>query len=211
MKRVLATLILSLFTFAPARAWFDWAPIAASTLKSIVEVENAEGRCTAFVIDPSYGDKGKQDLLLTAAHCDGKELYADHSPAQVVSKDAKFDLLVIAVDDTERPALKLAKHDASVGEEVASYGYGYGLDRPLFRVTHVSDDNTYIPEGGIGGPFLVTDTSFVGGQSGGPVVNSSGDVVMIVQRGNDVVGLGRGAETIKSRVGKYFAKPAAKP
>lgn len=183
-----------------------WAPIAARTLKSIVEVENTQGRCTGFVIDPAHGDKGKTDLIMTAAHCDGDELFADRSPAKVISKDTKHDFLIVEVSDTDRPALSLAATNPLPGDEALSYGYGYGLDRPLLRVAHISDDSTYIPEGGIGGPFLVTDVSFVSGMSGGPVVNAAGEVVMIVQLGNAYVGLGRGAELIKDRVGKYFAK-----
>lgn len=207
MKRIFASIALASLAFAPVAA-DSWSVVGAQVLKSIVEVENTDGRCTAFVID-SEG-KDNTDILMSAAHCDGKELFADHSPAKVIAKDAKFDFLILSIEDTGRPALKLAKKNALTGDEVMSYGYGYALDRPLLRVTHISDDNTYIPEGGVGGPFMIVDTSFVPGQSGGPVVNTAGDVVMLVQMGNDVVGLGRGAEAIKSRVGKYFAKPAAK-
>jgi S1-C subfamily serine protease len=207
MRKVLLTALLSLCLLSPALA-DNWSLTAEKVGKSIVEVENKEGACTAFVIDANH--EKNTDLLMTAAHCDGEGLYADHSPAKVVSKDTKNDLMVIEVEDTDKPALKLAKANPKIGEEVMSYGYGYALDRPLARVAHISDDKTYIPDGGVGGPFLVTDTSFVPGQSGGPVVNSAGEVVMIVQMGNSVVGLGRGAEIIKGRMGKYFGKVEVK-
>ena len=77
----------------------------------------------------------------------------------------------------------------------------------MFRTAHIADDDTYIPEDGIGGPFIVTDAQFVGGQSGGPVVNASGDVVLIVQRGGGGVGIGVGAETIRGKAGRYLQKP----
>lgn len=58
-----------------------------------------------------------------------------------------------------------------------------------------------------GGPFISTDSPFVGGQSGGPVVDDEGAVVMIVQRGDGgTTGLGVGAETIKRCVGRFFGK-----
>jgi hypothetical protein len=39
------------------------------------------------------------------------------------------------------------------------------------------------------------------------VVNEAGEVVMMVQRGTQSVGIGVGAETIRSKVGRYFGKP----
>ena len=199
MKRIIATMTGVVFLATSVFA-SQWAAIAEKLDESVVYIESKQGSCTGFVID------NERDYVLTAAHCDGLELYVDQTPAKVVSKDAKKDLLVLYVKDIDRPALKLANKDPKRGEELASFGFGYGLERPLMRVSHVSDDKTYIAEEGIGGPLLVVDTSFVPGQSGGPVVNALGEVSMIVQMGNDVVGLGVGAELIKSKVGKYFEK-----
>jgi S1-C subfamily serine protease len=59
----------------------------------------------------------------------------------------------------------------------------------------------------VGGPFISTDASFVGGQSGGPVVDINGNVVSIVQRGDDgTTGMGVGVEIIRERMGRFFAK-----
>jgi hypothetical protein len=114
--------------------------------------------------------------------------------------------MVLEVADLARPALRLAKNNPKIGDEVASLGYGWGLERPMFRTTHISDDETYIHEDGIGGPFMVTDDVFVGGQSGGPAINHAGEVVMIVQRGGGGVGMGVGAEMLRAKVGRYFEK-----
>lgn len=178
-----------------------WIPVAQQVAKSIVYIESAEGRCTGIVID------SKRDYVLTAAHCigrdpEGKDMTADSAVVKIVAKDKKKDLLVLEVKGLGKPALHFAKDDPKIGEEVASYGYGYGLDRPLFRVAHVSDDKTTLPEVE-GGPRLSIDAAFVPGQSGGPVVDLDGNIVMIVQLGNDIMGLGQGTETIKDRVGKY--------
>jgi S1-C subfamily serine protease len=50
------------------------------------------------------------------------------------------------------------------------------------------------------------DAAFVGGMSGGPLVNARGEVVMIVQMASDRIGLGRGIEQIRDRVGRYWGK-----
>ena len=109
--------------------------------------------------------------------------------------------------DLDKPSLKLASDDPSIGQQIASLGYGYGLQRPLFRLATVSDNRAKV-EDVAGGPFVVTDAAFVPGQSGGPGVNASGEIVMIVQAASDRVGIGVGAKIIKDRMGRYFEKVA---
>lgn len=209
MKRITASLVAVLLfvaTSLPAQTVTGWNVIAQLLRKSTVFVQAGQSSCTGFVINDSAKDKkgNDVDLVLTAAHCDGAELYADQRPTTIRTKDVQKDLMVLEVEDLDRPALKLAKTNPAIGDEVASFGYGYGLERPVFRVAHISDDNIYIPFEGIGGPLIAIDASFVPGQSGGPVVNQSGEVVMIVQLGTPIVGFGVGAETIKDKVGKFF-------
>ncbi len=201
MTRAIASFLAAflLFLSNPLQLHADsWSSIATTLAKSVVYIETTEGSCTGMVIN------AEKDYVLTAAHCDGTKMYADHSVAEVVAKDTTKDMLVVHVKDLKRPALQLALANAKVGDEVVSYGYGYGLERPMLRVTHVADDKTDIPYEGIGGPLMVYDTTFVPGMSGGPVVNAMGMIIGIVQRGTDSVGLGFGAEMIREKMGKYF-------
>ena len=85
------------------------------------------------------------------------------------------------------------------------------MDRAIFRTAHISAKDLFIAADGIGGPLLALDATFVAGQSGGPVVNTSGEVVMIVQMGTGSVGMGVGADVIGSKVGRYWEKPKVKP
>lgn len=202
MKRVLSSFLMFLVLVCPAFG-ADWTPIAEQLLKSVVTIEISRGSdqvgaCTGWVIN------NPKDLLVTANHCDAEKdqvLTADGQPTKVIFKDIKNDLLVLEVDDLDRPALRIAKDDPRIGEEVASLGYGYALDRPMFRVTHVSDNKAHLGE--IGGPWILTDTTFVPGMSGGPVVDINGNVVMMVQRGSDTVGIGRGAEILRNKLGRF--------
>jgi S1-C subfamily serine protease len=195
----LAAILLFLFTIQNLAA--DWSVIAADARDSIVEIaissEAGEpaGACTGFVSD------NDRDFVVTAAHCDGPKVFADNMPAKVRMKDVKNDLMVLHVDGIDRPALKLAAEDPKIGAEVASFGFGYALERPLFRVAHVSAADIAIERG----RYFAVDATFVPGQSGGPVVNEQGQVVMLVQMGTNVVGLGVGTETIKDKVGRFFA------
>lgn len=202
MRRILISIIgFTLFVSASLLAT-EWNPVANRVVKSLSFLETPEGTCTAWSIDE------KKDLVITAGHCFGrdkeaKDILVDQTPVtRLVSLDTKKDLMILEVKGLDKPALRLAKANPRIGDEVASYGFGLGLERPLFRTAHISDDQVTIES--VGGPFIMTDTDFIGGQSGGPVVDINGDVVMIVQRGTQGLGIGVGAETIKAKMGKYF-------
>lgn len=197
MKNVVCAVAALLLAAVSAEA-ADWAAVVPNVKASTVEVASGAGACTGFVID------NERDLVLTAAHCDGPKdtLFADNLKAEVKAKDDKSDLMVLYVKDIDRPALKLAKNDPKVGEEVASFGWGYALEEPMFRVAHVSAENVALERS----HYIAIDASFVSGQSGGPVVNVQGEVVLIVQRGNEVIGFGVGAERISDRMGRFFSK-----
>jgi S1-C subfamily serine protease len=207
MRTLIAALLTLVICLASSLQATDWSAIVTQVEKSIVFIEvGNEGSCTGFVIDQA------KHYVMTAQHCQPSEsgvIWADRVPARVVSRDVQKDLLVIEAKDLDpaRPALVLAPSNPAIGSEVMSAGFGMGLERPIYRQAHVSDDNTMIPE--IGGPFISLDSAFVGGQSGGPVVNLSGEVVMIVQRASGTVGIGVGADIIRTRMGRFFSGHAS--
>lgn len=185
----------------------DWTAIAKKTGESVVRVEASGATCTGFVINDDV--KGERDAVLTAAHCAGEEkadIYADSAIARIIWKNSKADLMILDVADTGRPALTIALTNPRVGEDVGSYGYGYALERPMFRLAHVSDDAAQIPDVE-GGPFIMIDAGYVPGQSGGPCLNDKGEVVSIVQQASGLVGIGVGAESLRDKVKRYLPKP----
>lgn len=201
MKRVAIAIaaILAFVTF-PLQAATPWNIVAEKIEKSLsFLVVGEEGFCTAFSINE------KEDYVLTANHCfgqdiEGKDLMVDNTPAKLVARDVKKDLLVLYVKGNDKPAIHMARANPRVGDEMASYGFGYALSKPLFRITHTSAiDTEETPS------QIITDSDFTPGQSGGPVVNESGDLVMIVQAGDGHgLGIGVGVETIKKSMGRYF-------
>ncbi len=202
MRAMFAAVAL-LIALVPVSA-SDWSDVVKQVEKSLVYMESTSGACTAWVINT------EKKYLMTAAHCyDEKQLWADRVKATVIAMDTKKDLMVLEAKelDPRRPALKLAASNPVRGHEVMSAGYGYALERPFFRKASVQDDQLMIPEAGIGGPFISVDAPFVGGQSGGPVVDMAGEVVAIVQRGDGgTTGMGVGAEIIRERMGRFFGK-----
>ena len=202
MGRVYTCVLLLVFSHT-SLPLTDWTAIAKKTGESVVRVETGEATCTGFIVNDDV--KGDRDAVLTAAHCAGAEMYADSAIAKIIWKNVKADLMILDVADTGRPAIGIAASNPKVGEEVGSYGFGYALERPMFRLAHVSDDAAVLPDIE-GGPFILIDAAFVPGQSGGPVVNAAGEVASIVQQASGLVGIGEGAEALRSKIKRYLPK-----
>jgi S1-C subfamily serine protease len=185
----------------------DWTNAAELLERAAVKLTyDADGTCTGVVIDTN------RKYVLAAGHCAPdaqKSIYTDGSIASVIYRENEQDLLILFSPnlDGKKGQLKLAEKDAALGEDVASGGYGYGFWH--FRKSNVANPKASVP--GLGSPYLVVNSAFVPGQSGGPVVNIKGEIVGVVQLASDRVGLGRGAEYIKDKVGRFFGKDTAKP
>jgi S1-C subfamily serine protease len=177
--------------------------VERSLSKSVVQLSD---NCSGFVINEA------DDYVLTARHCGpddvAKPVVVDLLPGRIVATDVHKDLLVVHVPGIDKPALRLATSDPRYGDVVASFGFGGGYERPMLRIARIANPKAIVPDAGPG-EWVMVDSGFVGGQSGGAVVNEAGEVVLMVQMSNAYMGLGRSAEQIKDRVGKWFEK--AKP
>jgi serine protease Do len=196
--KILSTLVvLSLLTLPVqlTASMAEWATIVARVEQSLVQLDG----CSGFVINT------ERDLVLSALHCEG-DAYTeiDGEPATVVFRDRKKDLMVLWLDGLDKPALRIATSNATLGSEVGSLGYGYSLEKPLFRTAHVSQVAVDPDASDFPRPVLAIDAAYVGGQSGGPVINTIGEVVGIVQFGTDRVGMGVEAKTLRDRLKKFL-------
>ena len=210
MWRVVVWTIALLLAYALRTFAADWTPIADKLSKSVVYIESKKGTCTGFIINSERQRKGESvDLVLTADHCYGADIYADNALAVAIWRDSKSDMMILEIEDTGKPALQIAEKDPKQGQEVGSFGHGYGLEKPMFRHAYVSNPSIDIPDEG--GPFVMIDAAYVNGQSGGPCINDKGEVVSIVQAASNLVGIGIGAERIRDKIGRYLEKPKAKP
>lgn len=216
LTRLLSTsaLLLSL-TILPSPALFgqgtpSWETVASRMAGSVVRVESTVGEetaiCTAFSINEA------KHYFMTATHCAGIEMKLDGVEAdtdRIILEDVEADIMIVAAKDLDRPALVLAKRDVRVGQPIAALGYAWGMALPAFRTGVASIL-------GLIGPwdeqrYTVADFAFIGGMSGGPVVDQNGRVVSIVQLGTDGAGMGRTLDVLRKLTGEYWSTAPALP
>jgi S1-C subfamily serine protease len=203
MARILMTLLFAFSLLVSTFAASTWTSAVEKLEGAVAFVEIIDtagervGSCTGFGINTA------KHYVQTAAHCDGAKILVDGTTAYKVYKDERKDLMVYRASGVDLSALALAKDVPDILDEVVNAGFGYGFEKPLFRLTHISQRKLDIK--GLSGPYIVTDTTFISGQSGGPVVNQRGEVVAIVQMGDSGgLGLGVDATVIRDRIGKYY-------
>lgn len=107
-----------------------------------------------------------------------------HYNAKVVGSDPVSDICLIKIEDTKLPYLPLGNSDdAIIGEWVIALGNPFGLfdvnNRPTVTVGVISATNMNLNrvENRFYLNMLQTDAAINGGNSGGPLVNSLGEVI----------------------------------
>ena len=178
--------------------------VTRTVVESIVRITGniPDGRegyvCTGFSIAPRK--------FLTAAHC-VHSLEIEISETQAVETHlevdgisaiaAKIDEindLAIVLADEIKPSLVIREETLTVLEQVDALGYGEGYPFPTFTHHLVLALNFIIDESIA--PGTIFQNPFIGGMSGGPVYDSVGQVVGIVQRSGSFTGYGVDSATI---------------
>ena len=205
MKRTLSVFFaLLLFIAAPVQS-FNWSNIATRLQESSFAISTLEGKiyCTGFVVD------NKRDYALTADHCmhnrwveEGGTMVDGVVPEELWGDDA-LDVAVLHIPGIDRPELKPQFKPARAGQEMGSFGFAResGL-KEHFRAGVVSGVEAVVD--GLDGAWTVTDQPFIGGMSGGPVVDTDGKLISMVQRSNSVTGIGRSIQEIWLATRSYW-------
>ncbi len=123
--------------------------------------------------------------------------------AKVVGSDTPSDVCLLKIDETNLPYLKLGNSDdIIIGEWVIALGNPFGLfeinDKPTVTVGVISATGMNLEP--VNGRYYLnmiqTDAAINGGNSGGPLVNSLGEVIgmntLIFTAGNNSGNIGLG-------------------
>jgi serine protease Do len=101
-------------------------------------------------------------------------------PARIVGTDEETDLAVLKIDaGKDLPFIKLGNSDKiEVGDWVLAIGSPFGLDQTV-TAGIISKTKRETPSGSPFQKFIQTDAAINRGNSGGPLVNMSGEVIGI--------------------------------
>ena len=148
--------------------------------------------CSGFVIAP--------ERVLMAEHCIGQSMTADGLDVQVLKVDEFYDLALLSVRTPKKP-LDLSNKTLERGDAVTGMGYGWGFTRVIAIegiVTLVDYQVPPEPDNKPMPPINFFQGGYVGGMSGGPIIDERGQVVGVVQMSGDGVGLGIGPLLIRA-------------
>lgn len=185
---VLAFLLLLMPSLASAKS--SLTKIVDQVSASVVRIDGIldaelEHRytCTGFVVS--------LNRVLTAAHCIGELMTVDGQAIdQVVKVDRSMDLAVVAVFSKKRPVIF---DDRTLVRFEPVYGIGYAFGWTFLTTTIGAVENAaYAPTDEIA-PGVIVFGIYIGGMSGGPVIDQHGHVVGMAQQTNDGIGYGVGA------------------
>ena len=137
-----------------------------------------------------------EEFILAGKALGGGELHAvfdkdSEQEAYLVDYDAEKDVALLKLEkatDLREPLLLREPEEAMLGSEVYAVGYPLAADITIQAVTSFSKDDAtvttgsvsrFLTESGTGRRLIQTDTAMSGGNSGGPLVDSSGAVLGI--------------------------------
>jgi hypothetical protein len=146
--------------------------------------------CSGFVIAPKK--------VLTANHCVDKTrnlLYDGIKGNRIILKDNYYDLALIEVNTPKAP-LSLDDGEVYEGQYLTAIGYANGWGHLLVVREVVRIPNYPVESDAPSG--IILQGGLMGGMSGGPIIDASGRVVSICQRGKEFTGYGIPVQLIKA-------------
>lgn len=208
MKRALCTIILFVAfaaTISAGNAWTvaERAVRAASAPVQYMDGTNLRTVCTSWSINE------QNRLFATAAHCydEKAQPFIDGQLAWLTFLNEHKDVAVFQVLGTNRKALKPRTSEVERAMAIAAYGFAFGFPAQFREgvIAHPSLEANFhnLPKYN-GRTWVAASFAYIGGMSGGPVVDEDGRVVSMVQLGGDGTGFGIPVAELRSLIGQFW-------
>jgi serine protease Do len=163
--------------------WND--PFLRDFFPSRIYRQKVENLGSGFIISPDGYIVTNEHVIHNATEILVTTTTGDQMQAQIVGADYYSDIALLKVEAKNLPYLEMGNSDSVIiGEWVIALGNPFGLfsnnDQPSVTVGVVSATNRDFsrnPEGRVYKDMIQTDASINRGNSGGPLVNSLGQVI----------------------------------
>ena len=153
----------------------DFSEVVSGAIKGVVSINTDKSAGTGFVVYSSGYIVTNQHVIADARQISAIDYNGQTHTASVVASDSTKDLALLKVESGWESSLELADSDSVViGNKVIAIGNPLGLS---FSVTEgiVSAVNREGPNGLAA--YIQTDVTLNRGNSGGPLINSAGQVI----------------------------------
>jgi V8-like Glu-specific endopeptidase len=176
MKILLSSIVAVLLVSSNLTAQL-FHPLKPRQQKAVVLIKSSTGStCTAFYVSLVH--------LLSAAHCDNKQMSVGRLPLTRLKVDVENDLVLYWVNKHQGRVLELAEKPAKRGDTAWIYSR-FSNNYIIHPVSILTPEILIHP---LGKSFVWMRPSLVGGQSGSPIVNFEGKVVGVAVRSASPVG-----------------------
>lgn len=189
-----------LFTIVTAESW-PTNRILSSVTRIAVEMNGQPGNCTAFSVDHALGQ------FVTAGHCARGPVLVGSTRLDVIALDEAADIALLQAREGGLPALKLGSQPRT-GDATLSVGYPLSSPNPMLVPSMYQGQFDAWSDGN---NFAVFSGNPMPGMSGGPIVNTRGEVVSVVLGGGNPsqvyqnVGFGTQYQALRRLVQKWKA------
>jgi S1-C subfamily serine protease len=187
-----------LFQVVTAESW-PTRDVLASITRIDVQMGESAGTCTAFSVDQALG------RFVTANHCAQGTVRHGGITFAVIARDEDADLVLLQTDRGSLPALKLGSQPKT-GDSLLSVGYPLSSPKPMLLPSMYQGQFDAWADGG---NFAIFAGNAIPGMSGGPIVNTRGEVVSVVLGGGNPsmayqnMGYGARYEALRKLLLKY--------
>jgi putative serine protease PepD len=172
---------------------------------------------SGFVIDKAGHIVTNYHVVQGATHVEVSFSNQERLPATIIGRDPSTDVAVLQVHATSRALTPLPLGDSDlvrVGDSVVAIGNPLGEDRSITAgIVSALERRIYAPNGAPIDHAIQTDAALNHGNSGGPLLNASGQVVGVTSQiqttgsnaGNIGIGFAIPINTVSSVVAQLIA------
>jgi putative serine protease PepD len=194
----------------PTSAGLSAKAIFERTASAVVEIQAGNASGTGFVIDSDGHVVTNEHVVGTAQTVEVRFAEGEEEQARVIATDRSTDLAVLEVDLAGHgvdPVELGPSADVEVGDPVYAIGNPFGLERSLTAgIVSAVDRDIEAPNGFTITDAIQTDAPVNQGNSGGPLLDASANVIGVVAQiasetgGNVGIGYAVPSDTVRTVV-----------